>query len=106
MSETATIPGIMEWPTRERFDEARRAVTDAFNAFERLQRDYRALNSNYDAVETAHESAPVTTATIAAVVEFLVEIEGSVIDLDRMHKEISEWPNVLAATRLEQGVTA
>ena len=106
MATTGEIAGVEQWPTRERFTEARQALAAAYNALESLTSEYRALNNEYDPSDIAEESSPVPAESVAAVVEFVTETEFGVAGIEELHKEIVGWPGLLAHVRLEQGVTS
>lgn len=94
--------GVEDWPTPDRFEEAKRALTAAYNALESLTHEYRVLNGKFDPRDIAAESAPVTAASIADVVEFVTGTELELEQIAREHREISGWPGLMAHVRLEQ----
>lgn len=100
------VGGVWQWPTPERLAHVRRTVVDAYNALEHLTHDYTALNNKFDPCDIAAESVPVTSDSIAAVVEFLMETECDVEAITKMHEEIARWPGIMAHTRMEQRVQA
>jgi hypothetical protein len=89
---------ITAWPSPERLREVVQALTNAYNAMERITCDYEALSRG----AVALEAPAVTGDVVAELVVFVQNVETELDELARFREEITTWPRQAAWAREEQ----
>lgn len=97
------LPAIVEWPTEQRFDAVRKAVSAAYDALEELDEELAALNDRCLPPEIDYDAtAPVSADLIAATLDFVEMIGTDAREITRFAETMATWPVQLVEVRREQ----